>query len=59
MAHCRAISLTGLPSLAIPVMGTDAGRTVSVQVVGRAGDDAVCCAIAAELGAAVLAPAVP
>jgi amidase len=53
MAQCRAISLTGLPSLAVPVMSTDGGRTVSVQVVGAAGDDALCCEIAAELGAGI------
>jgi len=49
MAQCRAISLTGLPAMAVPIMETTAGRTVSVQVVGPAGGDWVCCDIAAEL----------
>jgi amidase len=53
MAQCRAISLTGLPSLACPVLpvGTGArGRTTSVQIVGPPGGDWQCCQIAAELG---------
>ena len=56
MAQCRAISLTGLPSLALPVMGTDAGRSVSVQIVGPAGSDARCCELATELAAHLAAP---
>jgi amidase len=51
MAQCRAISLTGLPSLAIPTMPTDGGRTAGVQIVGPAGADLQCCTIAAELAA--------
>ncbi len=34
MAQCRAISLTGLPALAMPTMATDGGRTTGVQIVG-------------------------
>jgi amidase len=51
MAQCRAISLTGLPALAMPAMATGGGRTAGVQVVGPAGGDQRCCAIAAELAA--------
>ncbi len=51
MAQCRAISLTGLPALAMPTLPTDGGRTAGVQVVGAAGADRLCCAIAAELAA--------
>jgi amidase len=53
MAQCRAISLTGLPSLAMPTMATSGGRTTGVQVVGPAGGDELCCAVAAELAAAL------
>jgi amidase len=49
MAQCRAISLTGLPSLAAPVVSTGGGRTVSVQIVGPPGGDLMCCEIATEL----------
>ena len=51
MAQCRAISLTGLPALAVPTARTTGGRTVSVQVVGPPGGDAQCCEIASELAA--------
>jgi amidase len=51
MAQCRAISLTGLPALAMPALGVGSGRTAGVQVVGPAGGDQQCCAIAAELAA--------
>jgi amidase len=53
VAQCRAISLTGLPSLAIPVTPTASGRSVSAQLVGPPGGDRQCCVIAAELGACV------
>ena len=51
MAQCRAISLTGLPALAMPTMATDGGRTTGVQVVGPSGGDALCCSVAAEIAA--------
>jgi amidase len=56
MAQCRAISLTGLPSLAMPTMtvsGTTGGggRTTGVQVVGPPGGDGLCCSVAAEITA--------
>jgi amidase len=51
MAQCRAISLTGLPSLAMPAMATDGGRTTGVQIVGPPGGDELCCAIAAQIAA--------
>lgn len=54
MAQCRAISLTGLPSLAMPVMATDGGRTCGVQVVGPPGGDDQCCAVAADLAAQLI-----
>jgi amidase len=48
MAHCRAVSLTGLPALSVPVTGPD--RPVSVQVVGPPGGDLRCCEVAALIG---------
>jgi amidase len=51
MAQCRAVSLTGLPALAVPIVSTGAGRGVSVQVVGPPGGDWTCCEIADELTA--------
>jgi amidase len=43
MAHCRAISLTGLPALSVPFGRSAEGRTISVQIVGPPGaDDAIC-----------------
>ena len=51
MAQCRAISLTGLPSLAMPTMATGGGRTTRVQVVGPPGGDELCCSVAAEIAA--------
>jgi amidase len=55
MAQCRAVSLTGLPALALPTMATDGGRTAGVQLVGPAGGDLRCCAIGAELTAELTA----
>lgn len=46
MAHCRAISLTGLPALAVPV-----GGGLSVQLAGSDGSEDVLCAIGADLAA--------
>jgi amidase len=51
MAQCRAVSLTGLPALAVPIVSTGPGRGVSVQVVGPPGGDWKCCEIADELTA--------
>jgi Asp-tRNA(Asn)/Glu-tRNA(Gln) amidotransferase A subunit family amidase len=51
MAQCRAISLTGFPSLAMPAMATNGGRTTGVQIVGPPGADELCCTIAAEIAA--------
>jgi amidase len=48
MAHCRAVSLTGLPALSMPV-GTGPNGPVSVQVVGAPGGDWTCCELAGEL----------
>jgi amidase len=57
MAQCRAISLTGLPSLAAPVLDIEPGRGVSVQVVGPPGGDWLCCEVAASLtGDAAIVP---
>ena len=44
MAHCRAVSLTGLPALAVPF-----GNGLSVQLVGRDGGEDALCALAAGL----------
>jgi amidase len=46
MAHCRAISLTGLPALSVPV-----GGGLSVQFVGPDGGEGALCAVAADLAA--------
>ena len=51
MAQCRAISLTGLPALAMPTMAAGGGRTTGVQVVGPPGGDELCCSVAAEIAA--------
>jgi amidase len=51
MAQCRAVSLTGLPSLAMPTMAAGGGRTTGVQVVGPPGGDGLCCSVAAEIAA--------
>ncbi|SOD72595.1 amidase [Jatrophihabitans sp. GAS493] len=53
MAQCRAISLTGLPSLTVPTMPTSGGRSVAVQLVGPPGGDQQCCDIATELTAQI------
>jgi amidase len=56
MAHCRAVSLTGLPALSVPV-GTDGrGRPLSVQIVGRPGADEAVCDLAEALGRALALP---
>jgi amidase len=47
MAHCRAVSLTGLPALSVPT-----GQGPSVQLVGADRGEQRLCAIAAELAAA-------
>ncbi|MFW0783554.1 amidase [Gordonia sp. CPCC 206044] len=51
MGHCRAVSLTGLPSLVIPTGCDDAGRPVSVQLVGAMGSELRLCALAERLAA--------
>lgn len=49
MAHCRAVSLLGVPSVSVPVAVSAEGLPLSVQVVGRPwGEDAVL-AVAAAL----------
>jgi amidase len=47
MAHCRAVSLTGLPALAMPVPGG-----LSVQLVGLDRGEETLCGLAAGLAAA-------
>lgn len=49
MAHCRAISLTGLPALSVPVGRAPAGAGVSVQLAGPDGGEDLLCAVAADL----------
>lgn len=46
MAHCRAVSLTGLPALSVPV-----GGGLSVQFVGPDGGETALCVIATDLAA--------
>jgi amidase len=47
MAHCRAVSLTGLPALSAPA----AGSALSVQLVGADHGEQRLCAVAADLAA--------
>jgi amidase len=49
MAQCRAISLTGFPSLSVPITEVNGRRTVSIQIVGPPGGDLRCCEVAADL----------
>jgi len=49
MAHCRAVSLTGLPALSVP-----AGTWTSVQLVGADHGEDQLCTVAAALTAAGL-----
>lgn len=46
MAHCRAVSLTGLPALAMPV-----ASGLSVQLVGLDGGEETLCGLADDLAA--------
>lgn len=55
MAHLRAVSLTGLPALTVPVgLGRD-GRPISVQLVGAPRSELVLCELAQELSATATA----
>ena len=54
MAHCRAVSLTGLPALSVPG-GAAAGRP-SVQLVGADRAEALLCTVAADLAAGGFGP---
>jgi amidase len=56
MAHCRAVSLTGLPALSVPIGADGRGRPLSVQIVGRPGADAAVCDLADALGRALALP---
>nr|WP_237421900.1 amidase [Gordonia sp. SID5947] len=46
MAHLRAVSLSALPALAMPVGSGTGGRPVSVQLVGGPGSETDLCALA-------------
>jgi amidase len=48
MAHCRAVSLTGLPALSVPFYADESPR-VSVQLVGPDGGEDLICEIAGDL----------
>jgi amidase len=57
MAHCRAVSLTGLPALSLPAgtqaAGTQAARPwLSVQLLGADRGEEQLCTVAADLAAA-------
>jgi amidase len=56
MAHCRAVSVTGLPALSLPAVVGDDGRPVSVQIVGPSGADDRCCALGGALAAVLALP---
>jgi amidase len=49
MAPCWAITLLGLPSLALPFGTTDDGLPVSIQIVGRPFADHQVAAVASVL----------
>jgi amidase len=46
VAQSRAITLSGCPSMSVPVHKTDDGVVVSVQVVAAPGRDRACCRLA-------------
>jgi amidase len=46
VAHCRAVTLSGCPSMSVPVYRTSDGVVVSVQVVAGPGRERLCCRIA-------------
>lgn len=46
VAHSRAVTLSGCPSMSVPVHKTREGVVVSVQVVAAPGRDRACCRIA-------------
>jgi amidase len=47
-ANCRPFNLSGHPAIALPVGEID-GRPVSMQLVGRKGDDEALCALARQI----------
>ncbi|MFE5699785.1 amidase [Rhodococcus koreensis] len=49
LASCRAISVTGLPSVVVPVGNTKSGLPIGVQVVARPWCEHVALAVAARL----------
>ncbi|BAH51536.1 amidase [Rhodococcus opacus] len=49
LASCRAISVTGLPSVVVPVGNTQSGLPIGVQVVARPWCEHVALAVAARL----------
>lgn len=49
MHHCRAVSLTGLPALAVPIGVSATGAGISVQLVGRSGGERMLCSLAERL----------
>ncbi|GAA3710356.1 amidase [Gordonia hankookensis] len=49
MAHLRAVSLTGLAALSVPVGHGDDGRPISVQLVGVPGTESRLCSLAEGL----------
>lgn len=49
MAHCRAVSLTGAPSVSVPIGESVEGLPISVQVVAAPWDDYLALAVAAQL----------
>jgi amidase len=51
MAHCRAVSLTGAPSVSLPIGTSVEGLPLSVQVVAAPWNDEVALRVAAELEA--------
>lgn len=57
MAHCRAVSLLGLPVVSVPVSRSREGLPLSIQVVGHPFAEHVVLAVAATLEAELGRPA--
>lgn len=50
--YTSMVNVSGLPAIAVPMLTTDAGLPMGVQLIGRAGSEAQLLALAAQLTAA-------